>query len=242
MREKLKALATLQKVDMEIASLRKSAEIYPKQLAELEKELGAARSAVEAERARLADIERQRRVLEQNIADEKEKVKKWEARLSEQRSSREYAALAREIDIAKKANQTLAEELIELGKTQTAQREVVKTKEQEFAARQDQIGGRVAELKKKMGDVDGQVRELDTKRAEAASHVDPTLLRRYDTVRKKRMPALVPVQAPGKCLGCNMNVPPQLYNTLRSSLGTDVCPSCHRIIYASEALETPAAT
>ncbi len=37
-----------------------------------------------------------------------------------------------------------------------------------------------------------------------------------------------------------MNVPPQLYNTLRSSLGTDICPSCHRIIYASEALETPA--
>ena len=40
----------------------------------------------------------------------------------------------------------------------------------------------------------------------------------------------------GTCQGCNMNVPPQLYNTLRTTLGTDVCPSCNRIIYAVEAL------
>jgi predicted nucleic acid-binding Zn-ribbon protein len=69
--------------------------------------------------------------------------------------------------------------------------------------------------------------------------VDGTLLKRYETVRKKRMPVLVAVVG-GTCQGCNMNVPPQLYNNLRSTLGTDVCPSCHRIIYASEALEAPA--
>jgi predicted nucleic acid-binding Zn-ribbon protein len=239
LREKLKALAELQKVDLEIQSLRKSAEVHPKQVSELEKELAAARSAVEAERARLSDVERQKRSLEQNIQDEKDKVKKWETRLSEQRSTREYAALAREIDIAKKANQTMAEELVELGKTLAAAREAAKLKEQEFAARQDQIGGKIAELKQKIDESQGQVRELEEKRGKVTGSVDGTLLRRYDTIRKKRMPALVAVIG-GTCQGCNMNVPPQLYNTLRSTLGSDVCPSCHRIIYASEALETPA--
>ena len=233
------ALAALQKVDLEIASLRKAAEVHPKQLAELEKELAASRSAVEAERARMMDIERQKRTLEQNITDEKEKVKKWEARLAEQRSTREYAALAREIDIAKKANQTMAEELVELGKTLAAAREAAKVKEQEFAARQDQVGGKISELKQKIDESQGQVRELEEKRGKVTGAVDGTLLRRYDTIRKKRMPALVAVIG-GTCQGCNMNVPPQLYNTLRSTLGTDVCPSCHRIIYASEALEAPA--
>jgi len=239
LREKLKALAELQKVDLEIQSLRKSAAAHPKQVSELEKDLAAARSAVEAERARLADVERQKRALEQNIQDEKEKVKKWEARLAEQRSTREYAALAREIDIAKKANQTMAEELIELGKTLAAAREAARAKEQELAALQDQIGGKIAELRKKIDESAGQEKELEEKRGKASGGVDGTLLKRYDTVRKKRMPALVPVIG-GTCQGCNMNVPPQLYNTLRSTLGTDVCPSCHRIIYASEALEAPA--
>ncbi len=239
MREKLKALAELQKVDLEIASLRKSAEIYPKQVAELEKELAAARSAVEAERARLADIERQRRTLEQNITDEKDKVKKWEQRLAEQRSTREYAALAREIDIAKKSNVTMGEELVELGKTLNTAREAVKSKEGEFAAKQDQLAGRMAELKAKSAGSDGAVKELEAKRAASAVTVDKVLLQKYDTVKKRRLPALVAVNAPGTCQGCNMNVPPQLYNTLRSTLGMDVCPSCHRIIYAAEALEAP---
>lgn len=240
MQEKLGALLNVQKVDLEIAALRKATETYPKQLAELEKELAAARSELEAERGRLLDVERQKRTLEQNISDEKDKVRKWEARLAEQRTTREYAALAREIDIAKKTNQSMAEDLAELGKTQTGAREAVKGKEQEWAARQDSIGGRMAELKKKMASGHSDVKALEEKRAKLAASADKQLLHRYDVVKKRRLPALVPVLFPGTCQGCNMNVPPQLYNTLRSSLVTDICPSCHRIIYAGEALE-PAA-
>jgi len=239
LREKLKALAELQKVDLEVAALRKAADIHPRQLAELERELGTARSAVEAERIRVADIERQRAALEQNITDEKDKVKKWEARLSEQRSTREYSALAREIDIAKKANQTMADELVELTKTLATARETVKGREAEFSTRQEQLTGRMDELKGKLAGVEQQVKELEGKRSGVATGVDATLLRRYELVRKKRLPALVGVVA-GTCQGCNMNVPPQLYNNLRVSLGTDVCPSCNRIIYAVEALEPPA--
>jgi len=234
------ALADLQRIDLEAANLRKAAEVYPRQMAELERELGTARAAVEAERARLLDVERQRRTLEQNIADEKEKVKKWEGRLAEQRSTREYAALAREIDIAKKANATMAEELAELGKGMASLREAVKQKEQEHLGRVEQVGSQLAELRKQSEGFAVQVKALDARRALAAGKVHPPLLQRYETVRRRRMPALVTVVA-GTCQGCNMNVPPQLYNTLKTTLGTDLCPSCHRIICAPEAIEPAAA-
>ncbi len=240
MQQKLKALSSLQKVDLEIAAAKKSAEAHPKQITELEKELEAARAALEQERAKLADIESQKRTLEQSIADEKDKVKKWEARLAEQRSTREYSALAREIDIARKANLNMADQLVELSKTQAAAREAVKAKEQEYAAHRDRIGGQIAELRSKSNASGAQMKELDEKRQKVATGVDQTLLRRYETVRKKKLPALAPVVA-GTCQGCNMNIPPQQYNNLRTTLGTDVCPSCHRIIYAIEAME-PAAS
>ncbi|MCP3104886.1 C4-type zinc ribbon domain-containing protein [Myxococcus sp. K15C18031901] len=240
MREKLKALAELQTVDLEVASLRKAADVHPRQIAELERELGVARSAIEAERARVADTERQKAQHEQTITDEKDKVKKWEARLSEQRSTREYSALAREIDIAKKANLTMAEELTELTKKLGADREAIRGKEAEFATKQQGLSGRMAELRGKLGEAEAQVKALEGRRQGVADNVDATLLRRYEVVRKKKLPALVGVVA-GTCQGCNMNVPPQLYNQLRTSLGTDICPSCNRIIYAVEALqETPA--
>jgi predicted nucleic acid-binding Zn-ribbon protein len=214
--------------------------VYPRQTGELERELALAKSEVEAERAKLLDVERQRRTLEQNIVEEKEKVRKWESRLSEQRSTREYAALAREIDIAKKANATMAEELVELGKIQVQLREVVKAKEQQYAAKVAEIGAKLNELRAKVAGFQGQLKELEAKRAEVAKAVHPPLLGRYETVRKRRTPALVTVIA-GTCQGCNMSLPPQLYNTLKTTLETDVCPSCHRIICAPEAIEPPPA-
>src|SRR6185436_15997542 len=175
LREKLQSLAALQKVDVEIAAFKKSAETYPKQIAELEKELGLVRSAVEAERGKLDDIERQRSSLEQTIGEEKDKVKKWEARLTEQRSTREYSALAREIDIAKKSNLSMAEELVELGKNQGAQREVVKTKNAELEARAKDLGVKMGELRGKLAEAEAGIKGLEDKRADAAKGVDVNL-------------------------------------------------------------------
>src|SRR3954470_770682 len=138
---------------MEIAAFKKSAETYPKQIAELEKELGLVRSALDAERGKLDDIARQRSSLEQTIVEEKDKVKKWEARLTEQRSTREYSALAREIDIAKKANLTMGEDLVELGKAQAAQRLVWQAKEGEFQARAKDLGEKMAALRTQLSAV-----------------------------------------------------------------------------------------
>lgn len=240
MRDKLLALVALQKVDLDIAALKKNAEAYPREMAELEKQLQAAKAAVDAERTRLDDQERQKATLEQTIAEDKDKVRKWEARLTEQRSTREYSALAREIDIAKKGQLTMAEEVQELGRQATIQRELVKAKEAEFTTKTKDLVDRIAALKGKLAEVEAQVKAIDGKRAEAAKEVEGALLKQYDVIRKKRMPAMVSVSAPGTCSGCRMNIPAQKFNQLVASRGIDTCPSCTRMIYAAEVLETPA--
>lgn len=239
MREKLLALSALQKVDIEIAALKKSAEAFPKEIAELEKQLSQEKAAVDLEKTKLDDLDKQRLTLESTIAEEKDKIRKWEARLTEQRSTREYSALAREIDIAKKGQQTMAEEVVELGKQATLQREVARTKQGEFEGKAKGLGEKIDQLKAKLAEVEAQVKGVDVKRSDAAKGVDGELLRRYDTIRKKRMPALVPLVAPGTCTGCRMAIRAQLYNMLVASKGVDTCPSCMRIIYAEEALAAP---
>ncbi len=241
MRDKLLALAALQKVDLDIAALKKNAEAYPREMAELEKQLNAAKAAVDAERTKLEQLETQKRTLEQNVSEDKDKVRKWEGRLSEQRSTREYSALAREIDIAKKGQVTMTEEGQELGRQALVQREMVKAKETDFTARTKNLVDRIDALKAKLAEVEAEVRSVDLKRAEAAKDVEASLLRQYDVIRKKRMPAFVPVSHPGTCSGCRMNIPPQRFNTLVATRGIDTCPSCTRMIYAAETLEAPSA-
>lgn len=241
MRDKLLALAALQKVDLDIAALKKNAEVYPREMAELEKQLSAAKAAVDAERTKLDQLETQRRTLEQTITEEKDKVRKWEGRLSDQRSTREYSALAREIDIAKKGQQTMSEDVQELGKQIIIARDVVKTKEGEFSGKTKDLVERIESLRTKLAEVEAQVKSIDAKRADAAKEVDGSLLRQYDAIRKKRMPAMVAVNAPGTCSGCRMNIPAQRFNTLVATRGIDTCPSCTRMIYAAEVLEDKAA-
>lgn len=240
MREKLLALVALQTVDLEVAALKKNAEAFPRDIAELEKQLGQGKAAADAERAKLDDLEHQRTQLEQTITDDKEKVRKWEARLAEQRTTREYSALAREIDIAKKGQTTMAEEAVELGRQSALQREVAKAKAVEFQGKAAELNERIAALKAKLAEAEAGVKGLEGRRGEAAAKVqaiDGSLLKRYENIRRKRLPAMVAVVAPGTCQGCRVNVRPQMYNTLVVTRGVDTCPSCSRIIHAAEALE-----
>jgi predicted nucleic acid-binding Zn-ribbon protein len=234
LQDELLALTSLQQIDLEIAAMQKAAASYPKQVSSLEKELGALDGLLEFEKTKLGDLERQKAALEQTISEEREKTKKWEIRLSEQRSSREYSALAREIDIARKNNQTLNEELAELGKLIQQQRQVLAHTEEEHLEKRVGIEGRIAEQKQRLADTGGKMTDLNQRRSQAAQTVGNALLRRYDAVRKKRTPALVGVLEPGTCLGCRMHIPPQLYNMLRTTLSYELCPSCQRIIYAKE--------
>jgi predicted nucleic acid-binding Zn-ribbon protein len=227
---KLKGLEELQKLDMAVLDLQRSGEAFPKRLAELEGELKTAKTAWDVEEKRVEENEKQRRDLETRLEDEKEKVKKWESRLTEQRTTREYSALAREIDIAKKANVTLGEDLANLAKVREDLETAAMEKKEGYDAKQKTVGAEAQELRQKIAELDGRIAELNGKRAEVAKGADPGILARYENIRRKRMPALSVVRD-GTCTGCRMRIPPQLYNQLLTGLPFDVCRSCARIIY-----------
>jgi predicted nucleic acid-binding Zn-ribbon protein len=88
--------------------------------------------------------------------------------------------------------------------------------------------------------VEQRRRQLEGRRAEAVRAVEPSLLSRYENIRRRRAGvALAPVVGM-TCKGCNRNVPPQLAITLQRADSIEACPNCHRIIYAAEALNPPA--
>lgn len=234
-KELLSQLEALQKVDVEILELQRAGNAHPKRLAELDAELSGTRLTVDAERNRLADNERARREKETEIQAEKDKIKKWEARLAEQRTTREYAALAREIDIAKKQVLNLDEEFKALIAQVDEIKRALLTREADLRRREDGSAAERTDLTQKIAALASQTEALTEKRTGLARKVEPGLLSRYESIRKKRGTGVVPV-VNGICRGCNMRLPPQLQNILRSGSTLESCPSCNRLIYASEAV------
>ena len=240
MRDTLLTLVALQKVDVELAALQKNMALYPQEIAVLEKQLSQARALVNAERLKLEELDKQRMELGHTVTDNKDKVQKWEARLTEQRSAREYSALAREIDISRKSQLAMREDIDELDRVATAQSALLSRKEEEYQLLSKDIQGKLMQLKKKLDEVQAQMQQLTHTRLAAAQRVEAGLLKRYELIRKKRLPAMVALLPPGTCGGCRISIRPQLYNQLMTSNEIGVCPSCSRMLCAEEILQDEA--
>lgn len=240
LREKLKALEELQQIDLETNEVRAELEGIAPKREELDGKVQEARKAYDDERARLDGNERERRSIESLLGLERDKVKKWEGRLSEIRTPREYAALSREIDIAKKSNDTQSEQL----KTLTAQAaDVQKALEEraEWLAEQEEAAqGGLKQLEERRAAVEAKLQQLEARRSQAAGTVDPGLLAKYENIRRRRAGVAVAPVAGISCSGCDRTLPPQLVIVLQRADSIETCPNCHRIIYEAAVLNPPA--
>ena len=242
LREKLKALEELQQIDLDAGGLRGEADTIPARRAEIEAGVAAARKAYETEKARLEDNERERRQIESLLAMERDKVKKWEGRLGEIKTPREYAALSREIDIAKKTNESQSEQLKVLAAAAGELKKGLDSAADALSERELGAQDELAALDKRGADYASKLCELDGRRGEASKKVDPALLSRYENIKRRRAGVAVAPVVGSTCRGCNRHIPPQLSIVLQRADSVETCPNCNRIIYSAEAVNPPAAT
>ncbi len=240
LREKLKALEELQQIDLEMNEIQGALADLPARRAQVEGAVGIARKAWEQEQVRLDANERERRQLESLLSMERDKVKKWEGRLGEIRTPREYAALSREIEIAKKTNDGQSEQVRELTAQAGEVRKALEAKEEELSEREAAAQAEVEEIEKRKAAADEKLRALEARRGEAVKQVDPGLLSKYENIKRRRAGVAIAQVVGMTCKGCHRNVPPQLAITLQRANSIETCPNCHRIIYSAEAVNPPA--
>ncbi len=240
LRDKLKALEELQQIDLELHEVRTEAETLPARRAAVEAKVQDARKAYDAEKARMEGNERERRQLEQLLAMERDKVKKWEGRLGDIKTPREYAALSREIDIAKKTNDGQSEQIRELTAQAADVHKALEAREESLAESEEAAQAESQALKKLGDELAERARALEARRAEAAKVVDPGLLGKYENIKRRRAGVAVSPVVGGACQGCHRNIPPQLAIVLQRADSIETCPNCHRIIYSAEAVNPPA--
>ena len=236
LREKLKALEDLQQIDLDANAVRGEADAIGPRRAQVEASVADARRAYEAEKARLEDNERERRQLDGLLQMERDKVKKWEGRLGEIKTPREYAALSREIDISKKTNETQGEQLRALAAAAEELRRVVDERAGAFSDREMGARAELDELDAKAAELQRRLDDLAARRAAAAKQVDPGLLGRYENIKRRRAGIAVSAVVGSTCTGCHRNIPPQLSIVLRRVDSIESCPNCNRIIYSADAV------
>ena len=60
------------------------------------------------------------------------------------------------------------------------------------------------------------------------------LRKRYQLLLDRRGGVAVVEARNGACLGCNMHLPPQLFNSLYLAKEVQTCPHCNRLLYVEK--------
>jgi uncharacterized protein len=232
--QQLKTIYEAQQVSSEIRAHEKKIRSAPKRMREMDATLAELTDKVTREKGVIEELEKDRRKKEKEIDGEREKVKKFEAKLYEVKTNKEYQALLKEIEQAKEANLRTEEEVLVL----MEKIEELKTDMDGAAVELEKSEAEAAVERKRLEvelrSVDAVVSGLKKTRDALLDLVDQDLKTTYTTLLEKREGLAVVNVKNGVCLGCFMNIPPQLFIEATRNRQVILCPSCNRIFYFME--------
>ena len=231
MQETLKVLRELQGLDKDLNEKRSDRKKLAGEQAEITADLSRVQEMVDALQTSMTELEAQRRDLSQDLLIEEGNISKAENRLPSIKTQREYVAVLKEVDMAKKLNKEIQDKIAALD----AEIEVLNTdcqeKIEELAQMNEKVQDRQKEIEAALKECDTVLGEGDGRRDGFLAKIPTSLRKRYETLLDRRAGVAVVEARQETCCGCNMNLPPQLFNSLYTTKEILVCPHCNRMLY-----------
>jgi uncharacterized protein len=233
--EQLKNLEQLQELDLKIDSIKRNKNSLPASLKQMDDSLNKLKTALDSKKNLMSEIEKTQRQTQAALELNRDRLGRSNSKLEAVHNSQEFQAANKEIEQLKKLNTSLEEQ----AKKSTADLEVVK---KEFTTLEEQVSKlqaeRDAQAKVLLGQ-DNQLKTdivaLESERQTFASKVESKILTQYDRIRGARAGLGIVPALGGRCKGCNMIVPPQLFNEVQRGAHLHSCPSCHRLLFVPAA-------
>ncbi|HLO24729.1 MAG TPA: C4-type zinc ribbon domain-containing protein [Geobacteraceae bacterium] len=230
MRKSLKMLGELQEIDLKIDSFKGEKEGMQQELDILDGKLAEAESAIAVKNAEMAVSEEEKRGLEESLAMEVENIARSEGRIKEIKTQKEYQAVSKEITVARKQKAEMEEQILQkIGRVDELKSEIAGLEENR-AALQANIAEQKAEVQARIDTLEEGIAKDNAVRDEIVKGLPSSVIRRYTLLREQRRGLAVAEAKGGSCLGCNMNLPPQLYNSLFRGDDLITCPHCQRML------------
>lgn len=228
---KMNLLQDLQEIDQEISSIEATRQSYRDELGAFESDADRVQQMIDQLNDEVAILKQGEAEIRQELEKQRDNVAKVEARLPEIQTQKEYVAVLKEIDMAKKANKELDEQLHAKQQEIAVLEEDLQEKETELAGIREKSDARGAELKKQLEESEKVLAKRSQVRESVASELPKGLLRKYQNLFKRRDGLALAAARNGACLGCNMQLPPQQFNQLLQVTELQTCPHCNRILY-----------
>ncbi|MDY0291737.1 MAG: C4-type zinc ribbon domain-containing protein [Desulfuromonadaceae bacterium] len=234
MKEEVQQLIDVQELDQKILEARKKrCELMARKeklLAQVEK----LEAVVNAFQEQIDEVQQDVASLNQDLSQELDNVTKAENRLPEVKTQKEYLAILKEVDAAKKNTKDIEDAL----KLKLDLRTELEADRDDKQSELDELNKESASQLKDIKTLVAEMEQIDTKntpkRDKLITQVPETLGKRYELVLS-RLNSVALVEAKNyTCTGCHMRLPPQFFNNMLKSKSISTCPQCNRLLYIED--------
>lgn len=237
MKDQINNLIKLQAVETEYGRITSKLNDVSNRFEALDADIRELRQTIDNETARVKELKKKYREHESDVQMNISRIKKSQTRLNAVKTNREYQSMLKEIEKLKAMNSQIEDEMLEcLELTERAER-AVSEKEDEFATLTEQVEKEKENILRETEQGKKKLAQLDVELKGYYSMIEPDLLKRFVKIKEHNAGkvAIVPVKD-AVCQGCNLNLPPQMYNELYHGNTLKFCPNCQRIIYLEKSL------
>ena len=231
MKDLLEDLIALQEVEIEIFKAEDGLQELPKEVSEIESIITARKRSLDSADEEIASYEERKAPLEVELKENQALLDAADARIKRIKTNKEYLAMQREIDIAKKRKADLEEQVLtimEKIEKKTSERKRIRTS---FETDKVILNEKMGKLKTLMKELEAVLAEYKGKDDRLRKIVDKSLLSKYDRIKQSKKGLAVVECFEGVCRGCHMHIQPQLFNELIRGDRLINCPACQRILY-----------
>ncbi len=229
MKEELEILEKLSRIDSVIFEVESCHRDIPARLAEIEESIGAHEARVERKRKKARELEKGWNQKQKFLEESRKRVEVLNEKLQGIRNEKEYAAVAKEIEAAKKINQSVKDEIDGIFDQIEQVGEEIGEMEKALETQREGFAQETGELKAKVDRTRQELESFEKERQELASRLRPHVLEDYKRIRGHSRMA-VAFTLDERCMSCYLSIPAQLYNQILRADGVHNCPNCGRIL------------
>ena len=231
MKDILNNVLALQNVELGIFKALGGMSELPREIEEIDSTIQARKRSLEITDEEIVELNCRKEPLEVELKENQSILDAADSRIKKIKTNKEFLALQREIDIAKKRKSDLEDQILQLMEkieSRTKERDrISKTFEKDRGVLDDKKEALLKKQKELQAIINKLKGQLDVLRVK----VDRALLSRYDRIKEKRNGLVVVECVDGVCIGCHIHIQPQLFNELVRGDRMISCPACQRILY-----------
>ena len=244
MNDQLKLLIELQELDTAIELIADRKGLLPRKLAQFEDPLKEASALYESIKKKSETLNKKKHAKDMELDEVQDKIDKLKTRSNDIKTNKEYEAHRKEIEALEKTIHKTEDDILLLMEAIEAFGDDVQKEEEKVKIAEEDFKKQEKLIEEEKNKLNMEIDACKAKRDEFATRIDKNI---YDQYMQKfdRLGGLAVVQVENEiCLGCNTNIPPQLFNDIKETNKTYTCYYCKRFLYYQEppaAAENPQA-